>query len=154
MADIRAETTSTKTPVHESVAGSLNTLTHPGINNMSDGFEYKQGLIVRLDLKMGRGKIAVQCSHAAVNAAEKARLNFPRWWKHWMEEGQAKIALKVPDLDAILRLEIDAKAKGLPIYLVKDMGLTQVEPGTITCLGVGPAPSHVLDGLTGDLPLL
>ncbi len=71
-----------------------------------------------------------------------------------MEEGQAKIALKVPDLDAILRLEIDAKAKGLPIYLVKDMGLTQVEPGTITCLGVGPAPSHVLDGLTGDLPLL
>ncbi len=71
-----------------------------------------------------------------------------------MEEGQAKIALKVPDLDAILRLEIDAKAKGLPIYLVKDMGLTQVEPDTITCLGVGPAPSHVLDGLTGDLPLL
>src|SRR5207249_6576082 len=77
---------------------------------MSDGFEYKQGLIVRLDLKMGRGKIAVQCAHAAVSAAEEARLRFPEWWKHWIEEGQAKIALKVSDLDSILRLEFDAKS--------------------------------------------
>ncbi len=140
--------------VNRSIAGSLNTLTRPGIDNMSDGFEYKQGLIVRLDLKMGRGKIAVQCAHAAVSAAEEARLRFPEWWKHWIEEGQAKIALKVSDLDSLLRLEFDAKSKHIPFCIVKDRGLTQVQPGTITCLGVGPAPSHVLDGLTGDLPLL
>src|SRR6266699_1808127 len=154
MADIRAVTTCTGSPVQNLVAGRLNTLTRRGIDNMSDRFEFKQGLIVRLDLKMGRGKIAVQCAHAAVSAAEEARLRFPEWWKHWIEEGQAKIALKVSDLDSILRLEFDAKSKHLPFCIVKDRGLTQVQPGTITCLGVGPAPSHVLDGLTGDLPLL
>jgi peptidyl-tRNA hydrolase, PTH2 family len=121
---------------------------------MCDGFEYKQALIVRLDLKIGRGKIAVQCAHAAVTAAEEARLRFPEWWRHWMDEGQAKIALKVPDLDAIMKLENEAKVRHFPFHLVRDKGLTQVQPGTITCLGVGPAPSHVLDSLTGDLPLL
>ena len=121
---------------------------------MSDKFDYKQALIVRLDLKIGRGKIAVQCAHAAVSAADQARVAFHDWWKGWINEGQAKIALKVPDLNAILDLERKARAKRLPYYVVEDRGLTQIPPGTITCLGIGPAPSHILDGLTGDLPLL
>jgi peptidyl-tRNA hydrolase, PTH2 family len=121
---------------------------------MPEGFVYKQALIVRLDLKMGRGKIAVQCAHAAVSSANEARARFPEWWKHWMDEGQAKVALKVPDLEAILRLEMEARAKRLPHYLVEDRGLTQVPLGTVTCLGIGPAPSHLLDSLTGDLSLL
>ncbi len=109
---------------------------------------------MRLDLKIGRGKIAVQCAHAAVSAAEEARARFPEWWKRWIDEGQAKIAVKVPDLEAILRLEREAKAKRLPHHIVEDRGLTQVPPGTITCLGIGPAPSPLLDSLTGRLPLL
>jgi peptidyl-tRNA hydrolase, PTH2 family len=121
---------------------------------MPEGFGYKQALIIRLDLKIGRGKIAVQCAHAAVSAADEARARFPEWWKHWMREGQAKIALKVPDLEGILTLEKQARANGLPYYVVEDRGLTQVPPGTITCLGIGPAPSHLLDCLTGELPLL
>lgn len=121
---------------------------------MSDEFRYKQALIVRLDLKIGRGKVAVQCAHAAVSAAEQARVGFHDWWKDWINEGQAKIALKVPDLGAILDLERQAGAKRLPHYLVEDRGLTQVPPGTVTCLGIGPAPSHLLDVLTGDLSLL
>ena len=71
-----------------------------------------------------------------------------------MHEGQCKIALKVKDLDHLLRLEREAKASNLPLYLVRDRGLTQVEPGTITCLGIGPAPAGILDQLTGDLSLL
>ena len=121
---------------------------------MSNGFHYKQALIMRLDLKIGRGKIAVQCAHAAVSAAEQARITFPEWWKSWIEEGQAKIALKVRDLDAILQLKREANSGRLPHYMVQDKGLTQIPPGTITCLGIGPAPSHLLDRLTGDLPLL
>jgi peptidyl-tRNA hydrolase, PTH2 family len=121
---------------------------------MPESFGYKQALIVRLDLKIGRGKIAVQCAHAAVSAADEARARFPEWWKHWIDEGQAKIALKVQDLETILRLEREARVARLPHYLVEDRGLTQIPPGTITCLGIGPAPSHTLDRLTGDLPLL
>ena len=132
----------------------LNTLTNSAIRIMSGGFHCKQALIVRLDLKIGRGKIAVQCAHAAVSAAERARIKFPEWWKNWMDEGQAKIALKVPDLNAIFKLMREAQAKQLPYHMVEDRGLTQIPPGTVTCLGIGPAPSHLLDSLTGELALL
>jgi peptidyl-tRNA hydrolase, PTH2 family len=121
---------------------------------MSQEFVYKQALIVRLDLKIGRGKIAVQCAHAAVSAAEEARTHFPQWWKGWLEEGQRKIALKVPDLETLLHLETTARRNRLPVYLIRDRGLTQVPPDTVTCVGIGPAPSNLVDSLTGDLSLL
>jgi peptidyl-tRNA hydrolase, PTH2 family len=121
---------------------------------MSRDYEFKQALVVRLDLKIGRGKIAVQCSHAAVGAAEEGRTRVPDWWKTWIAEGQPKIALKVRDLDAILSLEAQAKAQRIPFSVVKDRGLTQVPPGTITCIGIGPAPASLLDELTGNLSLL
>jgi len=121
---------------------------------MSQEFEYKQALIIRLDLNIGRGKMAVQCAHAAVSAAQEARIHFPQWWKAWLQEGQRKIALKVPDLETLLDLENTARRNGLPVYLVRDRGLTQVPPDTVTCLGIGPAPSNLVDNLTGDLSLL
>lgn len=121
---------------------------------MSQEFEYKQALIVRLDLKVGRGKIAVQCSHAAVGAAEEARIRFPLWWKAWLGEGQRKIALKVSDLGTLLHIENTARRNRLPVCLVRDRGLTQLPPDTVTCVGIGPAPSNLVDNLTGELPLL
>jgi peptidyl-tRNA hydrolase, PTH2 family len=121
---------------------------------MSADYGYKQALVVRLDLKIGRGKIAVQCAHAALGASEVARERFPDWWKRWEKQGQAKIALKVPDLETLLKLISGARARRLPYHVVQDRGLTQVPPGTITCIGIGPAPSELIDGLTGDLPLL
>lgn len=121
---------------------------------MSGKYEFKQALVVRLDLKIGRGKIAVQCSHAAVSAAEEAKTRVPDWWKAWIDDGQPKIALKVTDLDAILALEQQARSKRFPFAVVKDKGLTQIPPGTITCIGIGPAPALLLDGLTGNLSLL
>lgn len=69
-----------------------------------------------------------------------------------MKEGQCKVALKVRSMDALLELEHNAK--GLPVYLVRDRGLTQLAPGTVTCLGIGPAPASSLDPLTGNLALL
>lgn len=121
---------------------------------MSEGFRYKQALIIRSNLKIGKGKIAVQCSHAAVSAAEEARNHFPQWWKAWLQEGQRKIALKVPDLETLLKLEDTATRNRLPVCLVRDMGLTQVPPDTVTCVGIGPAPSNLVDKLTGGLSLL
>lgn len=121
---------------------------------MSEGFGYKQALIMRSDLKIGKGKIAVQCSHAAVSTAEEARNHFPQWWKAWLQEGQRKIALKVPDLATLLHLEDMARRNRLPVYLVRDMGLTQVPPETVTCIGIGPAPANLVDKLTSSLSLL
>ncbi len=121
---------------------------------MSDDFSFKQALVVRTDLDMGRGKIAVQCSHAAVSSAELARTRFRDWYDKWMREGQAKIALKVKDEDQLLELEKRARGIPIPSVVVRDMGLTQVPAGTITCLGLGPAPVSTVDTLTGRLRLL
>lgn len=117
-------------------------------------FEYKQVIVLRTDLGMSRGKIAAQAGHAAVSAAEEARKNCPEWWRAWMEEGQCKIALKVGSENELLRLEKEAKALNIPCTLVSDRGLTEIPPGTITGLGIGPAPTYLIDKITGRLPLL
>ena len=103
---------------------------------------------------MSIGKIAAQAGHAAVSAAEEARKKFNKWWKNWLEEGQCKIALKVESEHELLMLEKEAKNLDLPCQLIVDRGLTEIQPGTITCLGIGPSPSNLIDKITGELSLL
>lgn len=117
-------------------------------------FEYKQVIVLRTDLGMSKGKIAVQVAHAAVSAAEEARKKFKAWWKEWLREGQRKIVVKVKSEKELLLLEQKAEKAGLPHALVRDMGLTEIPPGTLTCLGIGPAPADKVDEITGQLPLL
>lgn len=117
-------------------------------------FRYKQVIAIRSDLKMGKGKLAAQAGHAAVSAAEEARKHRQDWWKEWLNEGQCKIAVKVGSEQELLELKQEAARQGLPQALITDRGLTQLEPGTTTCLAIGPAPSFQVDKLTGKLPLL
>jgi len=119
-----------------------------------NGFSYKQVIVFRTDLKMSKGKIAAQAGHAAVSAAEEARKNYRDWFENWLNEGQCKVVLKVKSEKELLELERKAKDLGLPHALIIDQGLTEVPPGTITCLGIGPAPAEKLDKITGKLPLL
>ena len=117
-------------------------------------FRYKQVIVMRTDLKMGRGKIAAQAGHAAVSAAEEARKKYSDWWKAWIAEGQCKIAVRAESEQELLELEEKAKKSKLPTALIIDRGLTELPPDTITCLGIGPAPSTQIDAITGKLPLL
>jgi PTH2 family peptidyl-tRNA hydrolase len=116
-------------------------------------FRYKQVIVLRTDLKMSKGKIAAQAGHAAVSAAEEARKKHSDWWDAWIEEGQCKIAVRVGSEEELLKLERKAKELKLPSALVIDRGLTELPPGTITCLGIGPAPSSEVDKITGKLDL-
>lgn len=62
--------------------------------------ECKMVLLVRTDLQMGKGKVAAQCSHAAVAAYQRAALQTDinkRWLSNWEEFGTTKITLKCPD---------------------------------------------------------
>jgi PTH2 family peptidyl-tRNA hydrolase len=117
-------------------------------------FDYKQVIVFRSDLKMGKGKIAAQAGHAAVSAAQDAYVHRKKWWEAWLFEGQRKVAVKVQSEKELLKLEEVAKDLGLPNALIVDRGLTQIPEGTVTCLGIGPAPEEMIDRLTGDLKLL
>jgi len=117
-------------------------------------FDYKQVVVVRADLRMSIGKTAAQASHAAVSAAEQTRKERPEWWREWIKQGQRKIIVKVDSDETLLEIRREAEALGLPYALVKDMGLTELEPGTITALGIGPAVSEIMDSITRKLPLL
>jgi PTH2 family peptidyl-tRNA hydrolase len=115
---------------------------------------YKQVIAVRNDLKMGKGKLAVQVAHAAVTSAEKARLSHREWFKEWWNESQAKICVKVKDEAELRELKKRIEEEGIPNALIEDAGLTQLEPGTTTCLGIGPLPAELADRFTGHLKLL
>jgi PTH2 family peptidyl-tRNA hydrolase len=114
----------------------------------------KQAIVVRSDLKMGRGKMAAQVAHASLSAAEETMDKRSDWFGEWKEEGQAKIILKIKTEEALRDLYKKAKAAKLPAALIEDRGLTQLEPGTVTCLGIGPGPEVELDKITGKLKLL
>ena len=113
----------------------------------------KQVIAVRTDLKMGKGKIAAQSAHASIAAMEKTLREKPEWVKEWKKQGQAKVVVKVQSEQELLELEEKLSGK-IPSAIIKDAGHTQVDAGTITALGIGPAPEKEMDKFTGKLKLL
>lgn len=111
-------------------------------------------MVVRRDLGMGTGKIAAQVAHAAVMAAERTKEKKPEWFYAWFEGGQAKVVVKVQSLDELMGVRKHAESLKLPVVQVNDSGLTQIPPGTTTCIGIGPAPSDLIDKVTNSLKLL
>ncbi|XP_034148850.1 peptidyl-tRNA hydrolase 2, mitochondrial isoform X3 [Esox lucius] len=120
---------------------------------MGEGGEFKMILVVRSDLKMGKGKVAAQCSHAAVSAYKQVQRRNPDMLKQWEYCGQPKVVVKAPDEDSLLELLTLAKEVGLPISLIQDAGRTQIAPGSRTVLGIGPGPADLVDQVTGHLKL-
>ena len=111
----------------------------------------KQVMVVRSDLKMGKGKIAAQCCHACLGAYKKCAKDKIRKWE---SEAYTKVVVKAPDLETLFDLKEMAKKNDIANYLVTDAGRTQVPESTITVLGLGPDEDEILDKLTGDLKLL
>ena len=116
--------------------------------------DYKLVVIVRDDLKLSTGKLAVQVAHAAVNCSMSAKKNKSSWYSSWFQEGQKKVVVRAFDLKHIYELKSEAESLRLSTSLVIDAGLTEVPPGTVTCLGVGPGPNEIVDKVTGELKLL
>ncbi|MDY6765292.1 MAG: peptidyl-tRNA hydrolase Pth2 [Halobacteria archaeon] len=111
----------------------------------------KQSIVIRTDLGMGEGKKAAQAAHASLQAYEKAPPDIQREWK---EEGMKKIVLKARDESELLELKEEAGRAQLPFALIRDAGHTQIEPGTLTALAVGPGDDERVDRITGHLTLL
>ncbi|XP_030374491.1 probable peptidyl-tRNA hydrolase 2 [Scaptodrosophila lebanonensis] len=115
---------------------------------------FKMVLVVRNDLKMGKGKIAAQCGHGAVGAYQTAVSRTPRLLRAWENSGCAKIALRVESEAELMAIKRAAEQHKLNTCLIRDAGRTQIEPNSKTVLAVGPAAAADIDRVTGHLKLL
>ncbi len=117
-------------------------------------FRYTQNIVIRTDIFMSCGKMCAQAAHAAVTACEESRKINEKWFREWLMEGQRKVVLKANSLDELINLKREADKLNLPNALIEDRGLTELPPGTITCLAIGPAPKELVDKITGRLKLM
>jgi peptidyl-tRNA hydrolase, PTH2 family len=104
--------------------------------------------VVREDLNMGAGKMAAQCAHAAqmvmLRYFEKKRefgaFRYGRYgiycdlFERWAYESFRKVILKA-DLKEFEKIKAE---EALDVFVVRDAGITEVEPGTETVLVVWP----------------
>jgi len=113
----------------------------------------KMVILMRNDLKMGKGKAAAQAAHAAVVCALSIKKKDPAAFDRWMLSGQTKIVLRVDSERDLFEFKAIADAQGINNAIIRDAGRTQLEPGTYTCLGLGPDESSALDKITGELKM-
>jgi PTH2 family peptidyl-tRNA hydrolase len=114
----------------------------------------KQVIVVRSDLKIGKGKLSAHVAHASLEGYKIAKAKGADVVEVWEQEGQKKVVVKVKDEAEMLELYQKAKRAHVPCALISDAGLTQIAPGTITALAVGPWNEEEVDRLTGHLKLL
>jgi PTH2 family peptidyl-tRNA hydrolase len=119
-----------------------------------DKYEYKLVIVIRSDLKLSAGKLAVQVAHASVACALECKKKNARWFSSWYREGQKKVVVTAANLAELKTLQRKAEQQKIITYLVSDAGLTEIPPGTVTCLGIGPGPAAKVDKVTGQLSLL
>jgi peptidyl-tRNA hydrolase, PTH2 family len=121
---------------------------------MTGPMRYKLVVAVRGELALSPGKLAVQVAHASVMAAFEAKARHRKVFQQWWAEGQKKVVVRASDLAELRELQAQARGLHLTTALVEDAGLTELPPGTVTCLGIGPGPNDVIDRVTGRLKLL
>ncbi|CAN1236550.1 Peptidyl-tRNA hydrolase 2, mitochondrial [Linum grandiflorum] len=95
--------------------------------------DFKMVLVVRNDLKMGKGKIAAQC--------------------RWEMCAQPKVVVKIDSEEDMLILQEKAKSLKLPTHITIDAGRTQIAPNSRTVMAL-MGPVEVVDDVTGGLKLL
>ena len=114
---------------------------------------YKQAIVIRKDLGMSAGKAAAQVAHASLSAYIDVQRDSRERAERWVDEGMKKIVLKVADEKELFLYFQHAKDIGLPVCIIRDAGLTQIESGSATCFAIGPAPSEDIDRVVGKLKL-
>lgn len=112
---------------------------------------YKQVIVIRKDLNMRKGKCVAQGSHASLGAYLDASVADRN---EWMQTGQTKICLGIDSEEDLIEIFKSAHKADLPCYLVKDAGHTEIPPGTLTAVCIGPGDEKEIDKITGKLKLL
>lgn len=115
------------------------------------GEELKMVFVVRQDLKMGAGKVASQCAHAAVGIYDELMKSQRQLLQKWEQCGQPKIVVTCKNQPEMNDLRTRAERAGLPTHTVADAGRTQVAAGSKTVLVIGPGTKSSVDSITRHL---
>jgi len=138
--------------------------------------DIKQVIVIRKDLKIRRGKECAQAAHAAMawmrdlimrTACSRRYLNdrdFVELGSRpigvtnaqmvWLEGLFTKVCLQVNSEAELMAVHDAAKAAGLTVFLITDMGATEFHGvPTKTCLAIGPDLAENIDKVTKDLKL-
>lgn len=117
---------------------------------------YKQVIVVPKDIRLSAGKLAAQVAHASVINVMKMSGSRNRNYEtliDWAATGMTKVVLEVPTTIDLIKVLHNAQGMDLVTCVVRDAGRTEVEPGTVTCIGIGPAREEDINKITGELRL-
>lgn len=121
---------------------------------------FKQVIVVRKDLNISRGKEIAQACHASRGAAELSRKDYNKnndkpVYTTWIMQGETKIVVGVDTKEELFELFKEVNEdRDIPAKLVRDHGHTELETGTMTAAGFGPAEAEKIDEYTSHLKLL
>jgi PTH2 family peptidyl-tRNA hydrolase len=103
-----------------------------GINKLNEN-EIVEYFIVNSELNMSTGKIATQVGHVATIIAVEYSNSDNEDFDKWYESDQKKIILrgKQKDLEKLIE-------QGF--YYIRDIGCNEVQPNSLTCVGLPPMP--------------
>jgi peptidyl-tRNA hydrolase len=87
-------------------------------------------IVMRADLKMGRGKEIAQAIHAFRSVDPEAR--------HNVYDGTAVIGVRADSEEELDAIVAEARQLGHPVGTFLDAGLSHNPPGTRTCAAIGP----------------
>lgn len=123
-------------------------------------------ILVNKELNMGVGKIAGQVAHVQTIIDNKIRhyadrdkdpslspltvdlIDALRWYEQWFYDGpQTKIILRAKEKDLLKAIEMGAVE-------VRDKGLTETPPNSLTAVGFIPQPKDNLVDFTKKFQLL
>lgn len=121
----------------------------------------KQIILVRKDLEMTPGKLAVQVSHASLGGllslkGEDERRYFidkHEFLKEWLDVRFTKICLSVKNEKELMKYYEIIKKTDIPHSLITDAGFTEFNEPTVTCLSIGPYWNEEIDKITKRLQL-
>ncbi len=124
--------------------------------------DIKQVIILRTDLNMRKGKMVAQAGHGIVENTIKCISGSTSIWNEWFQtwrnsphKREKKICVSVKTEEDLINVFDKAVSACLPATIVQDEGCTEFHgQQTLTAVVIGPAPSNMIDLITGTLQLL
>jgi PTH2 family peptidyl-tRNA hydrolase len=129
----------------------------------------KQVIVWRKDLKVRKGKFAVQVAHASMMFlldAYRETIKEPHWERDisnclssdaedWLVGNHTKIVVGCDTEADLLDLKMKAIKAQILVRQVTDLGFTEFNGiPTLTCICLGPNKAEDIDKITGHLELM